>query len=478
MMKSQRIWLLIIGAAFFFTSCSHKINPDKPSLALSDFKLDSLPDSEINIPIQINLRPVYAMAEGKVDTMYTSEGYPDGWVQEGCDTRYKYVFRRGPLQMKAAGTSLNLGFMGYYKIIGSTRACVAGAAVSPWTPPCRCGFDEPERRVNVSFTNSLSIQPDYKVKLTFKRNEPQALDKCTVCFWGQNITNEVLKGLKTELDAAKTELDKNYGTVDLKPQFQQLWNQLGKAYNVYGMGWLQINPQKIRINNLYAKDDSLYVYMGLSARPAIGFEKPQENNVPVPNMGNFSRMQGFSIFLDAMLNYDSLSTILNRHMVDKEFDLNKGPVKKKFIFKDCKLYGVDNEKLIIRIKFSGTDDGTIYLTGKPVYNKESKVLEMKDIDFDIKSKNALLQTAEWLFSRRIITEITKYTRFDLNAYIETAKTSINLQLNHEWLKGISSAGTINDIKLIGIYPLEQSLVIRSNCTGNLSVKVESIDFSL
>jgi hypothetical protein len=477
-MTFQRTWLLILVSTSFFISCSPKINPDKPSLAVTNFKLDSLPDSEINIPVQINLKPIYAMAEGKVDTMYTSDGYPDGWVQGGCDMRYKYVFRRGPLQMKASGTSLNLGFTGYYKIVGSTRVCVAGAAVSPWTPPCRCGFDEPERRVNVSFSNSLSIQPDYKIKLTIKRNEPQALDKCTVCFWGQNITNEVLKGLKTELDAAKAELDKNYGLVDLKPQFQQLWNQLGKNYNILGMGWLQINPQRIRINNLYAKDDSLYVYLGLSARPSISFEKPGDRNVTIPNMGSFSRMQGFSIFLDASLHYDSLSNILNKHLVDKEFDLNKGSIKKKFIIKDCKLYGVNNERLIIRVKFSGTDDGTIYLTGKPVYSKENNTLELKDIDFDIKSKDALLKAAEWLFSKRIINEISKYTRFDLTQYINTAKQSVNIQLNHEWVKGVSSSGNINDIKLIGIYPIDQFLVIRSNCTGNLSVKVESIDFTL
>jgi hypothetical protein len=139
---------------------------------------------------------------------------------------------------------------------------------------------------------------------------------------------------------------------------------------------------------------------------------------------------------------------------------------------------VNNEKLIIRVKFSGTDDGTIYLTGKPVYNKETNILELRDIDFDIKSKDALLKAAEWLFSRRIINEISKYTRFDLNEYINTAKQSVNQQLNHEWVKGVSSAGAINDIKLIGVYPLGQFLVIRSNCTGNLSVKVESIDFTL
>lgn len=479
MKNMQGKGILIISAIIFgLVSCSHKINPEKPSLSASDFRLDSLPESEINIPVQISLKPVYAMAEKHVDTLFTSPGYPDGWVQDGCDTRYKYIFRRGPLQMRAAGTSLNLAFVGYYKIIGSTRVCVGGAAISPWTPPCRCGFDEPERRVNVSFSNSVSVQPDYKVKLTIRRNEPQAIDKCEVCFWGQNITKDVLNGLKEELDAAKAEMDKNYANVDLRPQFQQLWSQLCKVYNVYDMGWLQINPQRMRINSLYAKDDSLFLSLGLSAKPVISFEKPEERNLVIPTMGTASRLQGFSLFLDAMLNYDSLSNILNKHIADKEFDFNKGPVKKKFIIKECRLYGSGNERLIIRVNFSGTDDGTIYLTGKPSYDRENHILDLKDIDFDIKSKDALLKTADWLFNRRIVNEISRYARYDLTSYIDSAKVNINQQLNHEWIKGISSYGAINDIKLIGIYPLGQSLVIRSNCTGNLSVKVESIDFSL
>ena len=470
--------LSVLILVLLIVSCSHKINPDRPTLADTDFKLDSLPDSEINIPIQINLAPLFSMAEGQVDTLFTSPGYPDGWVQQGCDTRYKYSFRRSPLHVKATGLSFNLGFTGYYKIIGSTRACVAGAAVSPWTAPCKCGYDEPERRVNVSFSNSLAILPDYKVKMTIKRNEPQALDKCEVCFWGQDITKQVLNGLKTELDTAKAVLERNYGTIDMRPQFQQAWDFLSSAYNIYDMGWLQVNPQKIKINNLYAKDDSLYVYLGISARPVISFEKPMEQRTPIPGIGNISRKQGFSIFLDATLNYDSLSNILNRHVANKEFDFNKGPVKKKFIIQDCKLYGSGNEKLIIKVNFTGTDNGTFYLTGKPAYSKESHILEIKDIDFDIKSKDALLKTSEWLFSRRIINEISRNTRFDLNTYIDTARVRINEQLNQEWVNGVRGVGQIDEIQLIGIYPLSQSLVIRSNCSGDLSIKIDSIDFSL
>ena len=477
-MKGKGIFVLI-GLFTATVSWSQRINPERPDLSPANFKLDSLPNSEINIPIQIHLKPVYTMAEKSVDTVFTSPQYPDEWVQEGCDVRYKYVFRRGPLQMKTTGTSLNLGFTGFYKIVGSTRLCVSGVVVSPWTPACRCGFgSEGERRVNVSFSNTISFQPDYKVKLNIIRNEPQALDKCEVCFWGQDITKQVMGGLTSELDAAKKDLDKRYGTVDQKPRFQQVWDRMNKVYNLFGLGWLKINPQRIRINNLFTLNDSLYIFLGLTAKPAISFEKPAEQSSWVPNLGTFSRKPGFSIFLDAVLSYDSLSVILNQQLIGKEFDFKKLFIKKKFIIDSCKIYGAGNEKLVIKVNFSGTNNGVVYLLGKPVYNKDKRSIEVTDIDFDIKSKNILLGSADWLFDKKITKEIGKQARFDLGGYIDTAKTTINAQLNQEWIKGIRSYGNISDIRLIGIYPMQQYLVIRSNCTGDLSVKVESINFSL
>ena len=164
-------------------SCTPRIQPEKPLLAQTNFNLDSVPLSEINIPVQVSLKPIFAMAERRVDTVFTSRDYPNGWVHAGCDMRYKYTFRRSPLRISAIGNSFDLGFTGYYRIIGSTRVCVMGAAVSPWSSPCRCGFDEGERSVDVSFSNSISLQRDYRIRLQTKRNDPVPLDKCEVCFW-------------------------------------------------------------------------------------------------------------------------------------------------------------------------------------------------------------------------------------------------------------------------------------------------------
>ncbi|MEO6611313.1 MAG: DUF4403 family protein [Chitinophagaceae bacterium] len=470
--------LFFVFLAPSLISHSQKINPGNPDLSPGNFRLDSLPNSEINIPIQVNLKPMYTMAEKSVDTLFTSPGYPDNWVQEGCDTRYKYIFHRSPLQISGAGNSLSIGFMGYYKIIGSTRVCVNGTVISPWTPACRCGFNEAERRVNVSFDNSVIVQPDFKVKLSMKRNDPQPLDKCEVCFWGQDITKQVMKGLTAELDASGRDMEKKYGAVDLKPRFQQVWDQLNKVYNLNGLGWLQINPQKIHINNLFVDKDVLNIYLGLSAKPVVSFEKPAERNSWIPNLGPFSKQKGFSVFLDAVLSYDSLSTLMNAQLRGKEFNFKKGFIKKKFIIDECSIYGGGFEKLIIKIRFSGTNEGIVYLVGKPVYKNDSRSIEIEDIDFDIKSKNVLLGSADWLFDKKITKEISKNARFELGGYIDTAKANMGQQLNQEWIKGIRSYGTISDIKLIGIYPMQQQLVIRSNCTGSLSVKVESINFTL
>ena len=456
------------------TSCSKGIIPDKPSLARTEFKMDSLPESEINIPIQVNLKPIYALAEKTVDTVFTSVNWPDGWVQGTCDTRYKYTFRRGPLQMKTSGASLILGFSGYYRIIGSTRVCVNGTAISPWTPACRCGYEEGERKVNVGFQNSVSLTTDLKANLAIRTLQPQPVDKCSVCFWGQDITTQVMQGLKEQLDAAKTDMQKSFGSYDLRPRFQQAWDQLNKVYGLYGLGWLQMNPTKIRINSLSAKNDSLNINIGLSARPIVTFEKPQEHLTVVPNITDFGSRQGFNIFLDAVLNYDSLTNIISSQLRDKRFDLSSN---KYVIIKSCTLYGMDNENLITKVQFEGSEKGIFYLIGKPVYDAATRTIEMKDLDFDIKSKNMLLKSASWLFNRRIINELRKYSTFDLSAYVSSATTSFNQQLNRELIKGIQSSGHMDDMKIVKIYPLREHLIVRGNCSGSLSIRIDSINFS-
>src|SRR5688500_7340549 len=272
--------------------------------------IDSLPLSPIIIPIQINLKPIYALAEKNVDSVFTSPNYPEGWVQLDCATRYKYHFRRSPLVMKTSGTTMNLSFTGLYQIIGSSRACVKGTALSPWTPACTCGFTEGERKVAVNFSSLFSFQPNHQIRVAVNRKEPQALDKCSMCFWGQDVTSQVINGLKEELDAAKKAIEDSFRVVNTRPYMQNAWNKLNEVFVIPGLGFMKLNPKKIHMENIYAKDDLLNINIGITASPVVNFERPATTTSLVPDLTPAGSKGGFNIFLDAALNYDSLSNVI------------------------------------------------------------------------------------------------------------------------------------------------------------------------
>lgn len=449
-----------------------------PRSTVPMLRVDSLPESNIDIPIQISLRPIYAMAEKNVDTLFTSPGYPDGWVQADCATRYKYSFRRSPLRMTVNGTLLTLGFTGLYKIHGSTRVCVNGAVLSPWTPECKCGFSEGERKVNISFTSSFSFQPNYLLRTKIVRNEPQAIDKCEVCFWGQDITNEVLKGLKAELDLSKKAMEDQFSIMNIRPYMQQAWNLLNEVYAIPGIGYFSLNPKRIRMNELNAKNDLLNISIGLSATPMVTFEKPAAVASSIPDLSSAKNPGGFNINLEAALQYDSLTKVMNGYLVGKRFELSEGLIKKHIIVKNANVGGDLDGNLVIDLDFEGSHKGSVKFVGKPVYNHATKTIEVPDLDYDLKTKDFLLKSVKWLFDKKIVRELRKYASFNLTTYYDTATKTMNEWLNKEWTKGIRGSGSISELKLTNVYALPQHLLIRSNCAGRLNVMVSEINMKL
>jgi hypothetical protein len=439
--------------------------------------LDSLPLSQIIVPIQINLKPVYALAEKNVDVVFTSPNYPEGWVQLDCGTRYKYHFRRSPLIMKTSGTTMDLSFTGFYQITGSTRACVKGIALSPWTTPCNCGFSEGERKVAVNFTSKFSFQPNHQVNVAVTRKEPQPITKCTVCFWGQDVTNQVMNGLKEELDAAKKAIEDSFRIVNTRPYMQAAWNKLNELYAIPGLGYLKLNPKKMHMENIYAKDDLLNINIGITASPMVSFELPSSVPSLVPNLSPAGGKSGFNIFLDAALNYDSLSNVVNGYLQGKRFDFKEAIFNRYIIIDSCRVGGNDKGDLVVYASFSGSHNGEVLFTGKPFYNEQTKSIEVAELDYDLVTKDFLLKTAKWLFNKKIITEMKKYTTFNMNSYYDTASKALDSWINKEWVKGVKSTGKVNELKLTNVKALPEYLYIQTNCAGNLSLRIDELNWS-
>jgi hypothetical protein len=474
-----RTLLFLSFWVIFGASCSRKtLAPAQPVSEAYSNVTETIPLSEINIPVRINLQPLYQLAEKYVDKEFTSEGWPDNWVYDRCNTRYMYHFKRGPLQLSFAGRKAEMDFTCYYKVKGSQRACVGGVGVTPWSPPCACGMNgEPERKIQIGFSADFFVKNDYSVGANITVKEPKTPDPCEVCFFRSDITSVIVKNIKPQLDTAKAMALQQIGHLSLKTQVQQLWNQLQQPISLGGYGYLNINPEQILLNRLSANNNNLDVSIGLTVRPLAGFENKTPGVTALPLLQGGVDTGGFKIYADARLNYDSLGKIINQQMAGTRIEFEKGLIKRKYIdIENVLLIPAGGNRVTLKVKVAGSVKGTVYLTGRPVFDAATETLSVESLEYDVSTRNLLLNTAAWMMDKKINKKLNDAARFELKEYLTLFRNKINTELNRNLGKGISTTGNINKLTVTDLLPQPGFFFIRMLAQGNMNVVVNELVF--
>lgn len=465
-------WVILI-AHFAVTSLfSQTVTAPVPDTLKTPITVaNPLPLSEIDIPVMLDLKPIYEFANRTVDTLYTSPNYPKDWIEEGCDLRYQYRFVRGPLQFRATQNTLFARFRGSYGVRGATRIC-SQIGNSPWTPSCSCGFGtEAPRKIDAGFSMQFKLLPDYRINLDAKLTDPVPLDKCSVCFFGKDITNMVSTQLKAEMAASVKEMQGQLNAYSIKSYLQTVWDSLQTPYAIPGLGFLSMQPQSLRISQAVLRNDSMSFSLGLSARPELK-NSSVFTKKPLPNLADFSQRGGFSLFVAQLLPYDSLNAIANGMAAGNEFSVGKGLLKKTVRIDSMRLLG-GGEKLFVQVYLSKGIKGVVYLEGKPVWDPVQHVMEIKEMSFDIKSQQILVKSAAWLLDGTIEKKMKEYTRFDVKEKADSLKSQLAISMNRELMPGIKSHGTIEQMVVEKLIAQPDGVFVGGNVRGKLWVTVDA-----
>jgi hypothetical protein len=202
-------------------------------------------------------------------------------------------------------------------------------------------------------------------------------------------------------------------------------------------------------------------------QPQITSQKPTTKVSELPKLSDYKAANGFNISLDIQANYDSLSSILNKELKGKQVMIKKNLV----IFDSMEVQGALNNKLNLKVAFSGKRKGTLFLVGTPVFDSVQQIITFPDLTFDLNTKNALLKSAKWLFNSKITDKLQEFAVFDLKPHLIEVKKSIEKELNREISIGIHLKGSIKDVSVGKIYPTNSQLLIRVHADGKMSVKM-------
>lgn len=207
----------------------------------------------------------------------------------------------------------------------------------------------------------------------------------------------------------------------------------------------------------------LHATITLKAAPALVFAQalPGESTLPGP-------ANSFTISVDVAVSYDMLANAANGFLAGRRFNLNEGFLAQHIVVQNCRFMAA-NGKLAAQVAFTGSLAGSVFLTGRPVFNPSEKTLVLQDVSYEIETNNLLLKGAKWIFNKIILDEIKKHADIDVSTQLQKAQSAIESAINKTWMPGLQSSGTVTLVTVTGITPAANQLVLHTQCNGTLQV---------
>ena len=332
-----------------------------------------------------------------------------------------------------------------------------------------CGINEPLRKIQIDYKTEIKINPDFQLKSNTELKNVEISDPCEISVFKYDASKTLKEEITKALNDLEKDIDKEIGKVDIKFEANKAWKLLTEPIAIGNYGFLYANPNSIDIQELTFNSTYANIELALGLKPILT-SNLQSNTTPkkeLPKLSKVTDNKGFNLALDIYAQYDSLSKIITTEIKGTEIEIKK----KRVVFNSFKIYGADQNKLNFEIEFSGSKNGRLYLNGTPTFDKNTQTISFPDLEFDLKTKSALLKSAKWLFSEKITNELRKSTIFNVENSLVTIKKSLNKEINRGFEPSLLLKGSIDKIEIESIYPSFNELILRINSSGQVSLEL-------
>ncbi|MGA3012803.1 MAG: DUF4403 family protein [Bacteroidales bacterium] len=270
-------------------------------------------------------------------------------------------------------------------------------------------------------------------------------------------------------------IDKAFqSSFDLKSNLAQIWNKIQEPIKLseeYPL-WAKITPLEISMVPIQGSVDILHHTVGIKANTELfyGDEPAYHLNLNIPDLKITSRLDNdFKISLGLDIPFRSINEIAKKQLEGYQYTQGKYRVEVKEIY----LYG-SGDKIIVALNIAGTIKGNIYLSGKPYYDKETSSLKVKDLDFDIRTKNVLIRSASWLFHQNLIETLQKKLSFDIGEQLKSAQSQLQSYLDsNKKVQYFGISGTIDKPEIGDIFITQESVKAEIIFTGRINISLET-----
>ncbi|WP_373512794.1 DUF4403 family protein [Persicitalea sp.] len=478
-MKSSLLIYIRPGLCLLFGLLLAQCKPDAPNqpaapkekYLYSDMQLqDEKHLSSVNLPVEMPLieleRQLNAQLSGLI---YEDKSYDDF----DTDNLKAKVWKMSPIKVQAVDSTFL--FEVPIKVWVSVRyeTSPLGFKIA--------GTKETEFALRLRFLSDIGVSPDWQVLTRTSVDSYDWITEPSVRVAGLNIPVKAMvsRMLSRNFEKITSAIDEQVaGTIELKKYVRQAWDLarrpvlMSKEYDT----WLVVVPTSAVMTPLVVKNNILRTSIGIRGytQTVTSVEEPEiRGDSQLPDLMVVEKIpQEFKVGLISVIPYKDATRLAKAKFVGEKFSFSNG--KYSVEVTNLEMYGQD-EFLIIKAGLKGSLNGVIYLRGIPHYDPETKNLSLKDLDYDLDTRNVLFKTAGWLLQGKFSKMLEKQFVFPVGEQIEEARKNIQQTMQNNTLaKGVVLNGTLAEIKPDRVYLTPENIYAVVFATGQASLKVEGL----
>ncbi|MCX2741970.1 DUF4403 family protein [Pontibacter anaerobius] len=474
------VLLLMVASAVAIPGCSStdKLNTAAPAATASAAPAYKPQLSSVTVPVSISV----AALEDKLNHEIADILYKDTNLND--DNVAVTVSRNGSLSMRAERD----------KVYFTVPLRIYAKGRWKWDPCKLCpSIDKAE-----DTTFDMIIKTESKIGLT----EDYQINTITSGDFEWGSTKPVLElgplriglarfvepTLHKQMATLSKQLDKELQSrLDVRKYVAEAWQQLQQPVMLNNdlNAWLTVVPKEIRMAPLLAHNGNLNTRLGITSYITVTTDgKPQvQVNKTLPRLIMDSRMSDdIQIGLTASIPYAHASKMVQEQVAKQTYTFDGG--KSEITVNEAAITPGGNQ-LVLMLDVNGKTKagiftkkivGKVYLRGTPYYDAETATIRVRDVAYDLDTKDRILSTASWLAQNKFEEMIQQQVSIPVQGELDNARKMLQSTLDKQGRvhESVLLRGSIKDITPDNLYLTQDGIKAVVNAKGTLTATIDKL----
>ncbi|MCK9638793.1 MAG: DUF4403 family protein [Prolixibacteraceae bacterium] len=335
---------------------------------------------------------------------------------------------------------------------------------------------EANGEINLKFKTNLSVNSDWSIKTITNSDDYEWTKKPTLKVGGITIPVTPIASLllKVNLDGYSKKIDETIaGSFNFRHYAEKGWQMMFEPMKIPGNynAWLSMTPTSVSLMPIKGSNGHIRFGTKVTADIECLLDKqPTAAKVtPLPNLLSFENASDtFRINLMTDIPYPTIERLTFEELRDSSYSFGD----KRLKFESLRVYG-SSGLLTVETKVKGSIKGTIYLTGTPYFHPTDTTLRIKNLKFDLKTRNLWMKSAKWLFNGKMERTLTEAIAIPFKSNVRDIESNIQGYLNHRKLGyGFELNSNLTKISVSELILTPESVKANLLFSGKLSLGMD------